>query len=68
MQKVIDMLMIEVCAEEGVSTEQVFFILLFLYCCLYHNCYSRKKSKRGCWGYKKQLIEIIGVTQKGGNF
>ena len=36
MQKVIDTSMIEVCAEEGVSPAQVFFILLFC-CCLFHN-------------------------------
>ena len=44
-QEVIDASMIEVCAEEGVSPEQVFFILLFLCSCLYHNDYSKEKSK-----------------------
>ena len=39
-------LMIEVCTEEGVSPEQVFFILLFLYCCLYHNGYYRRESNQ----------------------
>ena len=43
MQEAIDKSIIEVCAEEGVSTELVFFILLFLCCCLYHSGYSRKK-------------------------
>ena len=43
MQKVIDAPMIEVCAEDGVSPEQVFFILVFLCCCLYHNGSSIKK-------------------------
>ena len=42
-QEVIDASMIEVCAEEGVSPEQVFFILLFLCSC--HNDYSKEKSK-----------------------
>ena len=41
MQKVIDGLMKEVFAEEGVSPEYVFFILLLSLCC--HNGYSRKK-------------------------
>ena len=45
MQEVVDASMIEVCAEEGVSPEQVFFILLFICCFLYHNGYSGKKSK-----------------------
>ena len=44
MQEVIDASMTEVCAEEGVSPEQVFFILLLFY----HNGYSRKKSKQEC--------------------
>ena len=44
-QEMIDASMIEVCAEEGVSPEQIFFILLFLCCCRYHNGYSRKKIK-----------------------
>ena len=48
MKKVIDTSMIEVCAEGGVSPEHVFIILLFLCCCLYHNDYSRKKSKQEC--------------------
>ena len=43
MQKVVDASMIEVCAEEGVSPEQLFFIVSFLCCCLYHNDYSKKK-------------------------
>ena len=58
----IDASMIEVCAEEDVSPEQVFFILPFLCCCLYHNGYSRKISKQKRWRHKKQLMEIIGVT------
>ena len=44
MQEVIDASMIEVCAKEGVSLEQV----LFICCCLYHNSQLRKKSKQGC--------------------
>ena len=44
-QEMIDASIIEVCAEEGVSPEQVFFILLFLCSCLYHNDYSKEKSK-----------------------
>ena len=47
-QEVIDASMREVCTEEGVYTEQVVFILLFLCYCLYHNNYSRKKSKEEC--------------------
>ena len=46
MQEVIDTSIIEVCAEKSVSPEQVFFILFFLCFCLYHNGYSRKKSKQ----------------------
>ena len=43
--------MIEVCAEEGVSPEQLFFILLFLCCCLYQQATQEKKNlKRVCWG------------------
>lgn len=34
MQEVVDASMIEACPEEGVSPEQVFFILLFICCCL----------------------------------
>ena len=59
--------MIEVWAEEGVSPEHAFFILLFLCCCLYDAGYLRKKSKQECWRHKKQLMYILGVTQKGGN-
>ena len=44
-QEVIYASMIEVCAEEGISPEQVFFILFFLCCC---HGYSRKKSKEEC--------------------
>ena len=68
MKKVIDTSMIEVCAEGGVSPEHVFIILLFLCCCLYHNDYSRKKSKQEWWRHKKQLMGILGVTQKGRYF
>ena len=50
--------MIEVCAEEGVSPKQVFFYFAV-------NGYSRKKSQEKC---KKQLMKILGVTQKGENF
>ena len=45
-QELIDASMIGVSAEEGVSPGQVFFILLFVCCYLYHNDYSRKKIKR----------------------
>ena len=45
MQEMIGALMMEVCAEEGVSPEQVFFLFC---CCLYHNGYSRKQSKQEC--------------------
>ena len=65
MQKVIDALMKEVCAEEGVSPEYVCFILLLSLCC--HNGYSRKKSKQDCRRNKKQLMKILGVPQKGEN-
>ena len=68
MQKVIHASMIEVWAEEDASPEHAFFILLFLCCCLYHAGYLRKKSKQECWRHKKQLMYILGVTQKGGNF
>ena len=42
-QEVIGASMIEVCAGEDVSPEQVFFMLLSLCCCLCYNGYSRKK-------------------------
>ena len=37
MQKLIDQSMIDVCKEEGVSPEQVFFVFAFLCCWLYRN-------------------------------
>lgn len=48
MEDVIDASVIEVCAEEAISPEQVIFILLFLCCYLYHNGYSRKISEQEC--------------------
>ena len=50
-QEVIDASMIEVCALEGVSPEQIIFILLSVCCCLYHNDYSRIK-------YKQKILKI----------
>ena len=44
-QKVIHASMIEVCAEESVSPELVFF-LFFLCYCLYYNGYSKKSITR----------------------
>ena len=43
-----------------ISRTGIFFILL----CLYHNGYSRKKSKQVCWRHKKQLMEILGLRKK----
>lgn len=43
LQEVMDLLMIEVCAEESVPPEHVFFYIAIFCCCLYHNDYSRKK-------------------------
>ena len=43
LQEVMDLLMIEVCAEENVPPEHVFFYIAIFCCCLYHNDYSRKK-------------------------
>ena len=43
LQEVIDSLVIEVCAEESVRPEHVFFYIAIFCCCLYHNDYSRKK-------------------------
>ena len=44
-REVIDASTIEVSAEKGVSLEQVFFIFLFLCCCLYNNGNSRLLKK-----------------------
>ena len=60
-QDVINASMIELCPEEGVSPEQVFFILVFLSCCLYHNGCSRKKSKQESLRLEI-LMEILVVT------
>ena len=39
-QEVVEASMIEVCAEESVSPEHVFFYFAFLFCiCFYHNGY-----------------------------
>ena len=66
MQEMIDVSMIEIYAEEGISPEKVVLIC----CCLYHNGYWKKKSKEeeDCWRNKKQLMKIAGFTQKGENF
>ena len=57
----IDVSMIEICAEEGVYPELVFFILLFLY----HNVYSRKNLSTSVEKTKnrpkKFLVVIIQV-------
>ena len=45
LKELIEALMVKVCAEEGASPEQVFFILLFC-CYLYHNAYSRKNLSK----------------------
>ena len=42
-QEVTDAALREVCAIEDVSPKKVFFISLFLRCCLYHNGCSRRK-------------------------
>ena len=55
MQEVIDASMIEMCAEEGVSPKQVFFILLFLCCCLYHNGYPRENLRKSVQEMKNSL-------------
>ena len=38
-QEVVEASMIEVCAEESVFPEHVFFYFAFLFCFLYHNGY-----------------------------
>ena len=55
MQEVIDASMIEVSTEEGVSPKQVFFILLFLCYCLYHDGYPRKNLSKSVQEIKNSL-------------
>ena len=57
-KEAMDSSMVEVCTEEGVSPEQVFFIFLFLCCCLYHNGYSRKNLSKSAEERKKSSCKF----------
>ena len=65
MREVIDASMIEVYAEEDVSPEQDFFILLLS---LSQRLLKKKNLSKSVEEIKKQLKKILGVTQKEENF
>ena len=54
-----------ICAEEGVSTEHVFFYFAFLWCCVYRNRLSRQKGRRHKFlCVRKKHMEIPGFSLK----
>lgn len=64
----------EVCAEEGVSTEKIFFILLFFAVIYIIMTILEKKPKQECWRHrflvwkKTAYRNSRGYIAKGGNF
>ena len=58
MQEVIDAMMLEVCTEEGVSPEKIFFYFAFFCCCLFDNSYSRKNLNKSVEDIKNNLWKL----------
>ena len=61
MQKLIDKSMIDICKEESVSSEQVFFFFTFFCCWLYHN----ELSQHEFFVCEGQLMKILGFIFSG---
>ena len=63
MKEDIDVSMIEVCTEEGVLLEQVFFLFCFFFSVVFIiMAILEKNLNKSVEDIKKQLLEILGVS------